>query len=155
MSTVPDLMTAMVLTGHGSVDQLVLRDDWPVPDVGRADVLVRVAACGLNNTDINTRTGWYSGEVDSGVTIEDARDGFDGANVSEASWGGRRRCRWIDVRGPCAPASARRQVRNRWCHCRLDRPTDQRQSVAFRTRWNAHAPRTMPTTPVPRYTDWP
>ena len=29
-------------------------------DAGDGEVLVRVLACGLNNTDVNTRKGWYS-----------------------------------------------------------------------------------------------
>jgi NADPH:quinone reductase-like Zn-dependent oxidoreductase len=36
------------------------RDDLPRPVPGRGDVLVRVGAAGVNNTDINTRTAWYS-----------------------------------------------------------------------------------------------
>lgn len=38
-----------------------VRDDVPVPALGPEDVLVEVGACGMNNTDINTRVGWYSG----------------------------------------------------------------------------------------------
>lgn len=53
-------MRAFVLTGHGGPERLVLVQDWPVPAVGTGEVLVRVAACGLNNTDINTRVGWYA-----------------------------------------------------------------------------------------------
>ena len=33
----------------------------PLPGVG--DVLIQVAAAGVNNTDINTRIGWYSKSV--------------------------------------------------------------------------------------------
>ncbi len=58
-----DLLTTMRgvwLTGHGDLDQLDIRDDIPVPVPGPGDVLVRVAAAGVNNTDINTRTAWYS-----------------------------------------------------------------------------------------------
>jgi NADPH:quinone reductase-like Zn-dependent oxidoreductase len=53
-------MRAFVLTGHGGPERLVLEEAWPVPAVGAGEVLVRVAACGLNNTDINTRVGWYA-----------------------------------------------------------------------------------------------
>ena len=50
-------MRAMVLTGHGGLDKLVLRD-VPTPRPGRGEVLVKVGACGVNNTEINTRTAW-------------------------------------------------------------------------------------------------
>ncbi|MEM7221146.1 MAG: alcohol dehydrogenase family protein [Pseudomonadota bacterium] len=59
-------MRAALLIGHGGPDQLVCRDDVPVPLPGPGDVLVRVQAAAVNNTDINTRMAWYSkGEQDS------------------------------------------------------------------------------------------
>lgn len=60
MSEIPKKMRGMLLTGHGGLDQLVLRDDLPVPVPGPRDVLIRVGAAGVNNTDLNTRIGWYS-----------------------------------------------------------------------------------------------
>ncbi len=49
---------------------------------GPGDVLVQVAACGMNNTDVNTRIGWYAKAV-TGATGEGTADaGADG------SWGG-------------------------------------------------------------------
>jgi len=42
------------------MENLVYKKDIPVPDFGPADVLIRVAAAGVNNTDINTRIAWYS-----------------------------------------------------------------------------------------------
>lgn len=53
-------MTAVLLTGHGSTDLLEVRDDVPVPRPRAGEVLIRVGASAVNNTDINTRTGWYS-----------------------------------------------------------------------------------------------
>ena len=53
-------MRAVLLTGHGGYDKLNFRDDVPLPIPGPNDVLIRVAAAGVNNTDINTRIGWYS-----------------------------------------------------------------------------------------------
>jgi NADPH:quinone reductase-like Zn-dependent oxidoreductase len=53
-------MRAVLLHGHGGFDRLELRDDVPVPSPGPGEVLVKVAAAGVNNTDINTRIGWYA-----------------------------------------------------------------------------------------------
>jgi NADPH:quinone reductase-like Zn-dependent oxidoreductase len=55
----PKHMRAVLLNGHGGTDQLEYREDVPVPLPGSGEVLVRVQAAGLNNTDINTRIGWY------------------------------------------------------------------------------------------------
>lgn len=56
------MMKAMVTSGHGGHDRISLRDvERPVP--GPDEVLIRVLAAGVNNTDINTRLGWYSSEV--------------------------------------------------------------------------------------------
>ncbi|WP_243718600.1 zinc-binding dehydrogenase [Actinomadura sp. 7K534] len=52
-------MTAAVLSRHGGPDALEVREDWPVPQVGPGQVLVRVSAAALNNTDIWTREGAY------------------------------------------------------------------------------------------------
>lgn len=60
MSELPKTMRGVWLTGHGDIDKLEVRGDIPVPRPGPRDVLIRVAAAGVNNTDINTRTAWYS-----------------------------------------------------------------------------------------------
>lgn len=56
----PSRMSGIIMTGHGGPEMLKWRDDLPVPEPGKRDVLVRVSAAGVNNTDINTRIGWYS-----------------------------------------------------------------------------------------------
>mgnify|MGYP001820329777 FL=1 len=53
-------MKGVQQTAHGGLDELVFRDDIPVPIAGPHDVLVKVSAAGVNNTDLNTRIGWYS-----------------------------------------------------------------------------------------------
>ena len=82
--TLPGKMRAMVTMGHGGLDQMVLREDWPRPEPAAGEVLVRVGACGLNNTDVNTRSGWYS------KTVTDATTGgaFDEVGEEDPSWGG-------------------------------------------------------------------
>ena len=78
-------MKAMVLTGHGGLDRYEWREDWPVPEPGPMEALIEVGACGLNNTDVNTRTGWYS------RTVTGATTGAAAAGVDEGAtgWGGR------------------------------------------------------------------
>lgn len=82
--TIPDIMKAFVLTGHGDMDKLVYHTDWPVPVAGKGEVLVKVLACGLNNTDVNTRTAWYS----KGVSENTTGGAFDTADDDDATWGG-------------------------------------------------------------------
>ncbi|MEQ9693072.1 zinc-binding dehydrogenase [Shimia sp. SDUM112013] len=59
----PDRMKGVYLTAHGGPEVLEWREDIPVPRPGAGQVLVRVLAAGVNNTDINTRIGWYAAEV--------------------------------------------------------------------------------------------
>ncbi len=61
--TIPRHMTAVLLTGYGGLEKLSLRHDVPVPQPRPDEVLIRVGACGVNNTDINTRKGWYAPSV--------------------------------------------------------------------------------------------
>jgi len=49
--------------------------------------LIKVAAAGINNTDINTRIGWYSKKVD-GDTNSGGATGFDEVDADDASWSG-------------------------------------------------------------------
>lgn len=64
-------MMAVVTTGNGGYDKLEYRA-VPVPDPGPGEVLLRVLAAGVNNTEINTRLGWYSSSVttDTRATAE-------------------------------------------------------------------------------------
>ncbi|WP_420405491.1 alcohol dehydrogenase family protein [Nisaea sp.] len=73
MTYPPAKMQAVLLTGHGDFDKLAYRTDITVPVPGPRDVLVRVGAAGVNNTDLNTRIGWYSKGDNDAV---------------DASWGG-------------------------------------------------------------------
>ena len=85
---IPDkTMRAVVLTGHGGLDKLDYRGDWPTPVADKGEVIVKVGACGLNNTDINTRTAWYSKSVTEGITDSGGKSGFDSAEAGTGSWG--------------------------------------------------------------------
>ena len=59
-------MKAVVTTGNGDYDKLDYRDvPIPVPESG--ELLLKVLAAGVNNTEINTRLGWYSSSVTGGT----------------------------------------------------------------------------------------
>jgi NADPH2:quinone reductase len=51
-------MTAIPLTAHGGPD-ILQTERLPVPPVGESDVLIRVAAAGVNAPDIAQRKGYY------------------------------------------------------------------------------------------------
>jgi NADPH:quinone reductase-like Zn-dependent oxidoreductase len=81
-------MTAAVLTGHGGLEKLIVRDNMPVPKPRANEVLINVGACGMNNTDINTRIGWYSKSVGTGTNSTGGSDGIDRQSEQDATWGG-------------------------------------------------------------------
>jgi NADPH:quinone reductase-like Zn-dependent oxidoreductase len=81
---VPETMQAMVLVGHGGMEKLEWHEAWPVPVPAPGQVLIRVAACGMNNTDVNTRSGWYSSSVTAGTDSGTVAD----AAAADPSWGG-------------------------------------------------------------------
>lgn len=56
---VPSHMRAALLTGHGGYEKLVVRNDVPVPRPEAREVLIKVGAAAVNNTDIWTREGRY------------------------------------------------------------------------------------------------
>lgn len=70
-------MRAVQLVGHGGYDMLSIRSDVSLPQLSKQEVLIRVSAAGVNNTDINTGIGWYS---KNGSASEDA--GWGGSSLS-------------------------------------------------------------------------
>ncbi|MEM1377178.1 MAG: alcohol dehydrogenase family protein [Pseudomonadota bacterium] len=83
----PATMKAVVLTGHGGFDKLEWRGNVPVPRPNKHEVLIRVGASAVNNTDVNTRTGWYSKSV-RGDTGSAATEGYGGASDADGAWSG-------------------------------------------------------------------
>ena len=79
----PATMRAAVLVGTGGPEMLEVRADVAVPAVAGDGVLIEVVACGVNNTDVNTRVGWYSRSV-TGAT---SGEGFSEARADDATWG--------------------------------------------------------------------
>lgn len=63
---VSSTMKAVVTVGNGGYDKLVYCN-VPVPALGAGEVLLQVLAAGVNNTEINTRLGWYSSSVTGGT----------------------------------------------------------------------------------------
>ncbi len=80
----PATMKAVVLVGHGGLDQLEFHTDWPTPTPAKGEVLIKVAACGMNNTDVNTRSGWYSKAVREATT----GGAYERVNAEDPTWGG-------------------------------------------------------------------
>ena len=80
-------MKAVLLTGHGGLERLEYREDVAMPVPAAGEALIRVSACGLNNTDINTRTAWYSKGVEQGITESGVLGGYEEASDGDGSWG--------------------------------------------------------------------
>ncbi|MCP4188383.1 MAG: zinc-binding dehydrogenase [Gammaproteobacteria bacterium] len=78
-------MKAVVTTGNGGYDRLDYRD-VPIPELLKGEVLIRVKAAGINNTEINTRLGWYSDSVttatDDSATLAEQQD----VEVADGGW---------------------------------------------------------------------
>ena len=84
-------MRALVLEGHGGQDQLSFRSDWPEPEPGPGEVVVRVGACSLNYHDVFTRRGMPGIKVpipvvpglDIAGEIEALGEGVEGWSVGQ------------------------------------------------------------------------
>ncbi|NEP78944.1 MAG: zinc-binding dehydrogenase [Okeania sp. SIO3B3] len=68
-----DLMNAVILTGFGGPEKLVYTQ-VPKPTPKPGEVLIKVGACSVNNTDINTRTGWYAAEDNFQAILQDTKE---------------------------------------------------------------------------------
>lgn len=80
---VPQRMMAVVTTGNGGYEKLDYRD-VPTPVPGQGEVLLRVLAAGVNNTEINTRLGWYSSDVTTDTAA--TSDAVDVGARSDGGW---------------------------------------------------------------------
>ena len=87
MSNIPEKMNAVLTTAHGGFDVLDFRTDVEVPGPNSDQVLIKVLGAGINNTDINTRTAWYSKSVTE-ATSDGGAGGFDNAKNDDGSWSG-------------------------------------------------------------------
>ena len=79
---------AIVTTGQGGYERLVYKD-VPMPQLQTGEVLLRVLAAGINNTDINTRVGWYDASVTNETKDAESAPGGQGAIAGAArGWNG-------------------------------------------------------------------
>ncbi len=88
MTDIPSTMKAALLLGNGGLEVLDVRNGVQVPTPDAHEVLIRVHACGMNNTDVNTRSGWYSKSVTEGTTSEGGEAGFTHSDDADGGWGG-------------------------------------------------------------------
>ncbi len=77
-------MKAVVTTGNGGYDKLDYRD-VPMPVIGPGELLLKVLAAGVNNTEINTRLGWYSSSVTSSTDQFSAEDS-ESSQPGDGGW---------------------------------------------------------------------
>lgn len=78
-------MMAIVTTGNGGYDKLDYRC-VAVPRPGPGEALVRVLAAGVNNTEINTRVGWYSKTVTTATNAAAAEEEKQAVQKSDGGW---------------------------------------------------------------------
>jgi len=78
-------MLAVVTTGNGGPDKLAYREvRRPRPEEG--EVLVQVLAAGVNNTEINTRLGWYSAAVEESTEGDAQTQGTEAVQREDGGW---------------------------------------------------------------------
>ncbi|MBM9606703.1 alcohol dehydrogenase family protein [Desulfopila inferna] len=78
-------MKAVLTTGNGGYDKLEYRD-VPIPKPVQGEVLVQVLAAGVNNTEINTRLGWYSSSVKTGTEDLGSDDDESSRQKADGGW---------------------------------------------------------------------
>jgi len=83
MITIPKTMSAVLTKGHGGFEMLEFRNNIKVPQPNSDQVLIKVLGAGINNTDINTRTAWYSKSVKRETNAQDSQGKGD-----DGSWSG-------------------------------------------------------------------
>lgn len=81
-------MIGVYLTGHGGLDKLEYREDIPIPKIDSDEVLIQVLAASVNNTDINTRIGWYSKSVTHSTQEAQEAVEAESNHFQDGSWSG-------------------------------------------------------------------
>ena len=83
--TIPETMMAVVTTGNGGYDKLVYKE-VPTPVPGPGEVLLQVLAAGVNNTEINTRLGWYSKTVTDATNAQAVTEEEAPTHKEDGGW---------------------------------------------------------------------
>lgn len=78
-------MKAVVTMANGGYDMLQYKT-VPVPELESGEVLIHVLAAGVNNTEINTRLGWYSETVSSSTENFSEQQDVDADQKSDGGW---------------------------------------------------------------------
>ena len=78
-------MKAVVTIGNGGYDKLQYRD-VPLPTLAPGEVLLQVLAAGVNNTEINTRVGWYSTSVTEGTEEAASAEEHKATAKADGGW---------------------------------------------------------------------
>lgn len=78
-------MKAIVTTGNGGYEKLVYCD-VPLPRLSVGEVLLQMLAAGVNNTEINTRLGWYSDSVHTDTASAAAAQDASAVDKADGGW---------------------------------------------------------------------
>jgi NADPH:quinone reductase-like Zn-dependent oxidoreductase len=78
-------MKAVVTAGNGGYDKLQCRV-VRLPTLEPGEVLLQVLAAGVNNTEINTRVGWYSSSVTTGTDDAAAAEEQQATAKADGGW---------------------------------------------------------------------
>ncbi len=78
-------MLAVVTTGNGGYDKLEYKA-VPIPAPGPDEVLLQVLAAGVNNTEINTRLGWYSSSVTDSTDSTASEQSTNAEQKADGGW---------------------------------------------------------------------
>ena len=78
-------MMAVVTTGNGGYEKLDYRQ-VPVPSLNKDEVLIQVLAAGINNTEINTRLGWYSASVKGSTKDATTKQNQGAEDKADGGW---------------------------------------------------------------------
>ncbi len=79
------IMKAVVTNGNGGYEQLQYRD-VPIPELTSGELLLQVLAAGVNNTEINTRLGWYSSAVTAGTEALTPAEKAEAQAKADGGW---------------------------------------------------------------------
>ncbi len=78
-------MNAVVTMGTGGYEQLSFRQ-VDVPTISSGEVLIKVLAAGVNNTEINTRLGWYSSSFMASTNETQVDQESERKDIADGGW---------------------------------------------------------------------